>query len=309
MGFLLGKASDTLQEFDTSNQSVQFDEFINTERSIDKSASGYTFKEKGSFDYEFQYLESTPFQNLLELIKNRNSLKEGMILIPIPYSEYSNKCVLLPTYNTTNKVWLGSAQATWYPWNLAFADIPKSEIAESAYDNIRANDSNYVDILPESSNGGVPYFLLQFDLSDFISEFTYKELRRLTVSVLGMNSSPVKFFVWSPTRLDWFLMDDRFHYDETAFTDSAFYLNKSLISSFSLPNGSDSMYADFVDSSDKTVKFMIAGADLNQALLIQYLRLFINGYWVMQDGTQNIENFSEKFTGAGRSGTLSLIEM
>lgn len=309
MGFLLGKASDTLTEFDTSNQSIQSDEFLSTERSIDKSACGYAYKEKGSFDYEFQYLESTPFQNLLELIKNRNSLKEGMILIPIPYSEESAKCILLPTHDTTNKVYYGRAETTRYPWNIALADLPKTEINEAGYGKIRANDTNYYDIDTEGGAGGVPYFLLQFDLSNFITDFTYKELRRLTVSILGMNSSPVKFFVWSPTRLDWFLMDDRFHYDETAFTDSAFYLNKSLISSFSLPNGSDSMYADFVDSSDKTVKFMIAGADLNQTLLIQYLRLFVNGYWVMQNGTQNIENFSEKFTGAGRSGTLSLIEM
>jgi hypothetical protein len=309
MGFLIGKGNETLQEFETTNQDIKFDDFINPERSINKSAQSYAFREKGSFNYEFQFMSDTVYQNMLYLLKNRSSLREGLLLVPIPYSLQSAASIQLPTYNTNNKFYFGETlDAATKPWTKTWAELVKNELTEAQYGKIRVDDLNYVNLL---AGDGVPYFLAQFSTSAFTTLFTYKELRRLTLSYIGMNSSPMRFFIWSPSRALWYLIDDRYYYDDTAFDmpggSGAFSLNKQLISSFTLPWGLTSIYSDFVDV-DGTVKFMISG-NVVQPMIVQYVRLLINGYWVMMAGPQDFENFETAFTGAGRNGQVALLEM
>jgi len=305
MGFLIGKGNEDLQEFETTNQDIKFLDFKNPERSINKSAQSYAFREKGEFSYEFQFMSETYYRNLLYLCKNRSSLREGMILIPIPYASQQSSCILKPTYSTSNKFYYGSSAPANIPWDKKLTDLAYAEISSTQYGYIRVDDSNSINLVPSPNYN---FYLAQFSLSDFITNFSYKDLRRLTLSYIGMNSSPMRFFIWSPTYLTWYLIDDRFYYDDSSFADTAFYLRKQLVSSFTLPWGNTSIYSDFVDGSGN-VMFMIAGGTVNQPLLLQYLRLFVNGYWVMATDPQDFENYSVAFTGAGRDGNLKLMEL
>ena len=140
MGFLIGKANETLQEFETTNQNIRFDDFINPERSINKSAQAYAFREKGIFEYEFQFMSDLNYRNLLYLIKNRSSLREGLISIPIPYSSEPDSTILLPTVSTTNKAYYGGyLEAVAKPWEVVWSMLPKIELRTrfNAHRNIK----------------------------------------------------------------------------------------------------------------------------------------------------------------------------
>jgi hypothetical protein len=308
MGFLIGKVNETLQEFETTNQTPVYDSFLSSERSIDKTAHAYSYKEKGAWSYEMQFFSDTVYQNLMYLLNNRSSLREGMIMLPIPYSLQQASCILTPAYGTTNKAYYGrSVDGSTYPWSIALGTIVKTELSESDYGKIGANDANYI---YQDTETGIPYYIFQFDLTNFNSNFSYKELRRLTLGMMGMNSSPVAFYVWSPSKADWYLLDEKFYYNTTDFDSpgtGTFSLNKSLVTSLSLPWGLTSIKDDFLDGSN-IVTFMVAGADL-QLLMCQYIRLFVNGYWVMANGVQDLEKYSTAFTGAGRTGSLDLMEI
>ena len=311
MGFLIGKANETLQEFETTNQNIRFDDFINPERSINKSAQAYAFREKGIFEYEFQFMQDLDYRNLLYLIKNRSSLREGLINIPIPYSSEPDSTIILPTVSTLNKVYYGGyLESTAKPWEVVWGTLPKVELTSGEYSKVRVNDANAIWIAPLAN--WITYYLLQFNATDFITDFSYKELRRLTLGYIGMNSSPMRFFIWSPTYEQWYLIDDRYYYDDTAFDypvgGGEFSLNKQQVASFTLPWSTQSIYKDFVDT-DNTVKFMVSNDHDNETLMMQYCRLFINGYWTMMAGPQDFENYSTAFTGAGRVGKLTLMEM
>ncbi|MEO0205867.1 MAG: hypothetical protein ABIL22_04235 [candidate division WOR-3 bacterium] len=299
MGFLLGKSSDSLSTFECQNQNVKFDSFPINDRSISKLLHNYQFNEKGEFSYDFDYMTETEYRSLLYMLKNRNSLKEGFLLVPIPYSEKSSSISLITgSPNKAYKFTITSA-----PWLKAIDEITKTELTESEYTALSVYDSNYVLLSGESYkwNG----FIFEIDLSEFINDFSYKDIRRLTFVVNGMNDSPIRFFAWDYTHEDWYNIMDYYYYLDADFGDEGFYLHKQLVGSFGLPWGNDSIYSDFVNGNK--VSIMVSGG-VGTSVLIQYARFFTNGYWVMCNDL-NIENFSNAFTGAGRTGDIKLIEI
>lgn len=305
MGLLLGKANTSLSEFDTTNQNVKHNSFRINERSIDKSLQAYQFKEKAEFGYEFQFFSDANYQNLINLLTNRSSLREGLFLLPIPYSHQEAACGLVPTEGL-HKAYEGNLTD---PWNTPLGSMTLFELSSANYLKIRTYDTNY---LETSGVGQLHYFFIfKFDLSSFLSLFSWKELRRMTLLHVGMYSSPIRFFAWSPLNNQWYLMDDRAYYDDTAFDipgTGAFSLNKQLVSQLGLPWGNESLYQSFVDGSN-IVTFMVSGGNIDQQILTQFVKLFVNGYWVNPDDPIDIENFSVAFTGAGRTGNIKLMEM
>lgn len=307
MGFLIGKSSDTLSEFETTNQRITPSTFRNIERSIDKTLQSFQFKEKLAFEYELQYMTDAYYQDLLALLKNRSSLREGFILMPIPWSADQSKGVLKPVYGSANKIYYSNPGVE--PWTISMGTIGKTEFTEVQYGYIATNDTTYFSQAANASsyNG----LIFEFDMAAFITAYTSKVMRRFTLGFLGMNSSPVRFFIWSPTQAAWYLIEDLYYYDDTAFDTpgaGAFSLNKQLIAAFQHPWGTTGMYEDFVDSSTKKVFIMACTNTVNQALMIQYARLFVNGYYVAADDPEDIENFSTAFTGAGRTGNIKFQE-
>lgn len=311
MGFLLGKIDAALTEFETTNQDIKFDSFLNSNRSINKTAQTYQYKEKGSFKYEFQYMQDAEYASMLKLIKDRNTLHQGMYLVPIPFSLSPTKSVLAPEFGTANQVWYALSNGEYsFPWKTKFDDLAKEELTEAEYGKVSVYDTNYIGLT--ATTGYRPYFLLQFDLSDFITEFGDDVLRRATLGICGMNCSPIRIFAWSPLLEDWYNITDVYQYDATAFDLSgagAFSLNKSMTASLSLPYGCTNFADTFVDGNDSTIKFMMAGGLTEQNLILQHAKLFVNGYWVFQDGVQDIENYMTSFIGAGRMGNLELTEI
>jgi hypothetical protein len=312
MGFLLGKTSDAaLSEFETTNEKVNYNAFGNNERSINKSLQTYRYREKGAFSYEFQYMSDTDYENLLYIINNRNSLREGMILLPISAAEIDTTCILTPTYGTTHKAWKLNGMTT-KPWLSELGDITKTELSQSEYTDIGAYDTSYVELASDATN--YQGFLLQFDLTNFLAAKSYKQLRRLTLPIIGMRSSPARVFLWSPYRSLWYLVDDRYYYDSTSFDDptlgsASFSLNKQIVVAQSLPWGSASMYDEFVNGTSKVVTFMVCANALSQSMVINLARLYVNGCWVAADDPNDFENWSTPYIGSGRSGTLKLSEI
>lgn len=309
MGFLLGKLSDaSLTEFETTNQDLKFDEFEIAERSVDKSLQSYLFKEKLFAQYEFQFMQNSEYQNLLYMVKHRNSLRPGLMLLPIPYSHSYEDCIISPD-GVNNLAFYGmTVNATTYPWNIPLNSLTLTELSAGDYTKINTYDSTYI---RQDADDGVPYYVFQLDLNDFCNTFSYKELRRLTLEWIGMNSSPYRFFIWDYLHSQWFSVEDKYHYDSTSFDipsgSGAFSLYKGLICNFTCPNGYESIYDGFMTNG--IVTLMVSTGAGFQNILLQYFRLFVNGYYVKAMSPQSFENFSTSFTGAGRTGTLILEEM
>lgn len=300
MGFLIAKSNQTFINYDCQAQDISFDSFLSNSRSIDKMLHNYQFKEKGEFNYDFNYLSETSYRSLLYLVKNRESLREGFFLIPIPYSEDSTKCIIYPDA-TNNKGY--SFYESNAPWLMSLVSITKVSLTATEYTNIAYYDDNFISKLASSDKW--TGFIFQFDLTNFINSFSYKDLRRLTLVVNGMNSSPIRFFAWDTTNEVWYNIQDYFYYDSTVFTDSKFYLHYQMVASLSLPWGNNALFDDF--TAGNKVTFLISSAK-SQPILIQYIRLLCNGYWVACT-ENNLENFANAFTGAGRTGNLKFIEI
>lgn len=309
MGFLLGRLGTTLTEIETTNQNIKQDCFDLTQRSVDKSLQSYSFKEKLFASYEFQYLDDGDYEDLLALVKHRNTLRPNLMLVPIPYSEQSASCIISPDGVNQIASYGMTVSATTLPWNIALNSLTLTELSAGDYTKINTYDSEYI---RQDADDGVPYYVFQFNLSDFISAFSAKQIRRLTLEWVGMNSSPYRFHIWDSLHSEWFLMDEKYFYDSTAFDipsgSGAFSLYKGLVSSLSLPNGYDSINGTFVDANG-LVNIMVSTKEGFQNIMLQYVRLFVNGYYVKAMSPQSFENFSTGFTGAGRTGTLELEEI
>lgn len=300
MGFLVGKSNQALSTIECQNQKIKFDNFPLNDRSIDKLLHNYQFKEKGEFMYEFDYMSDTDYRTLLYLFKNRNSLREGFLLVPIPYSEQSSKTVRLFD-GDPDKVYSYSVLSA--PWNTALGSISKTEFSAGDYTAIGAYNSSYVELTGLS--GRWKGYIFELDLNDFFTAFSYKELRRVTLVVNGMVSSPMRFFAWDYTNSEWYNITDYFYYDDTSLADAGFYLHKQMVGSLSLPWGSDALYDNFVSGTKMT--FMLAGAQ-TKSTLIQYVRTLINGFLVACE-EHDLENFATVFTGSGRTGNVKLLEV
>lgn len=308
MSMMLGKSNAALTSFEVQNQTITPTTGQLSRRAVNRSASAYRFREKLSINYEFNYFADSVYQNLRYMVDNRNSLREGLFCLPIPYSESSTKCILNPLKSTHPAYYV---QPTSKPWTLAWAALALNELTDAQYGYINVYDTNYVNIVASATNYRA--FILEFDLTEFLAAFSYKELRRLTLQVNGMNSSPVRFFVYAPLSDTWYNIDDRVYSNSGDFDlpsgSGAFSLHKQLVAQLGCPWSYDSLYDDFVNSSTKKVTFMVAGGNLNQSLMMQYVRLFVNGLWVYPTDDTNLENYATAFTGAGRSGVLALEEV
>jgi hypothetical protein len=306
MGFLIGKSNEALTEIETTAQRISFDAFIDSSRSINKTLQTYQYKEKGSFKYEMSFLSDSDYRAITNIARNRNSLREGLFTIPIPYSHYSNASILVPS-TTTNKAYSGNS--TNKPWEAALNSLIDTEFTTIEYDSIDTYDIDYVNLAAVTAKYN--YMIFSFDLSSFVSLFDEREIRRLTLCINGMNSSPIRFFAYSPTSENWYNIEDYYYYDSTAFDapygEGLFSLNKQLVASLALPWGLDSIATDFLSSNK--VYFMAVTGAVNQSLIAQYVRCFVNGYWVSPASVLDLENFATAFTGAGRTGNLELQEI
>lgn len=320
MGFFIGKSNTALTEFDTVGQKPKFSSFKNVDRSVNKTIQSYMFKEKGEFSYDFNYLDEADYRSLLTILHNRNSLREGMFLLPIPYSHESTKAILPVTLANAHKAyWF---RTTDDPADMTFGvadpptfdavastefnnNAPAVNYSEATYQAIDAYDTSAVRIAASSTEYSGLVFV--FDLTDFIAEWSAAELRRLTFVMHGMESSPVRFFIYNHTQSAWYLIDERYYYKNTDFTESSFFLNKQLVAQFGLPWGDNSINADYLASSKAYI--MAVPSAIDTSILVQYVRLFVNGYWVIAEDPEDIEDFAESFTGAGRSGGLTFLEV
>lgn len=315
MGFLLGKSHEALQEFDTTGQDLKFNSFPILDRSINKSLQAYQFREKAEIEYVFSFLSDSDHGNLTKLLLDRNSLREGQILLPIPYSENSSKCIYtfegITSPSTIHKAFYFESSNP--SWDLTLAQLQSltgsgqyyTEFSTTYYNWVSYYDTNIFLLNPASDKYcGV---VLQFKLTDFLSSFSNKELRRITLITHGMVSSPIRFFAYDLKQDDWYLLADRYYYNDADFAKPGFHYYKQLIGQLSCPWGSTTLYNDFVSSSDY-LTLMIACGKKGQPIEINWLRLLVNGFWVFSSES-DIENFETSFTGAGRTGTIKFLEI
>jgi hypothetical protein len=298
MSILIGKSSDALSSFEVTNQTPAFDSFRNTQRSIDKSGQIYQFREKGSFDLEFNYMTDAQYQDVSHILRNRNSLRDGLVFQPIPYAGSASSILTLDgSINKAYKMVDVSSDPMTH-------NLTGTEFSGGDYTAVSAYNSSKVE-MPAAPLvfGG---FLLRFSLAAFFSAFSHKELRRLTLVIHGMETSPVRFAIYDQVNAAWYPIDDRYSYNND-LTAPAFNLYRQLVAQVSTPWGMNTLYDNF--AADNTVWFMIVAGSQNEAMLLQYARLFVNGYWVAEEESGNFEKFSVAFTGAGRTGTLRLIEL
>lgn len=298
MGILLGKSDQTLTNFEVTNQQVSFESFRNVNRAIDKSGQIYQFREKGSFDLEFNYMDNGDYQTLSHLLRNRNSLRDGLIFQPIPYAGDASTILTFANGGATHKTY--TFETTTDPLTHG---LTGSEFSSGGYDNIKAYDTNYAYYSSHLKYAG---FLFRFNLAAFLSAFGYQELRRLTLVTHGMQTSPVRFAIYDQVNGSWYPIVDKYDYNAD-FTDANFYLYRQLVAQMSTPWAVNTLYDNYC--TDGTVWFMMVTGLVSETILLQYIRLFVNGYWVAEDESGNFENYATAFTGAGRSGTCKLIEL
>ena len=143
--------------------------------------------------------------------------------------------------------------------------------------------------------------LFTFDLTAFIAAFSLNEIRRLTFAFFGINASPIRFYVFDHVANDWFNIIDYDFFDDSQFPVSDF----QMVAPISAPYGVDSVGENFINSSKVNIMVEFpAGTDI----YAQYVRLFVNGYFVMADSPQSY-NYSDSFIGAGRTFGVSLLEV
>jgi hypothetical protein len=300
MGILIGKSDATLTNFEVTGQNVSFSSFRNTQRSISKAGQIYQFQEKGSFDLDFNYMSNGDYQSLSHILRNRNSLRDGLIFQPIPYAGDASTILDFTDKGTTNKAYKFSTPSE----PMANGPTRSSEFSSSEYDEVKAYDTSAVEIA--AAAGNYAGYWMDFNISSFLSTYSYKELRRLTLVIHGMKTSPVRFGIYDVLNSVWVPLVDKYEYNSD-LTSSSFYLYRQLVAQAATPWGSNTLYDNFAPSGH--VQFLITSANVNVPMALQYARLFINGYWVGEEESGNFENFATAFTGAGRSGQLKLVEL
>ncbi|MFA6198651.1 MAG: hypothetical protein WC734_05915 [Patescibacteria group bacterium] len=301
---MLGKSNSTLSTFTTTNQRISYDTGKIMERSVNRAMQSYRFTEKGNFQYEYQFLTEADYRTLIYMLNDRNSLRDGLFLLPIPYSDNSATAIYTPLYNTHN-VYTISDDAT-APWGMALSAITKVQADNTNTAKLATYDTDYLNVAASSLY--YSGFIFQFNINAFVAAFSQNEIRRLTLQINGMNSSPVRLFCWNVSRSTWYLMDDFRYFDDSQFTDGSFYLYKQIVGQLGPTYGEVSVGDSYLDGND-IVTFMLVGNELNQQVMAQYVRLFVNGFWVDPEEPMDIENYMVSFTGAGRQGTLNLSEV
>lgn len=303
MGVLLFKgntATASIDDVRVSNQQLTFQKFRNPERTLNKSLSTYQFKEKLEAEIQFQYEGDTYYRVLRKLLDDRNSLQDSLLFMPVPYSESKAATIYEPS-TATNKAYFITWADLVKPWTKDLADVILEEVDATSYTNIASpTSSTYISTSSTGYNG----IILSFDLTAFKDTFTTQDIRRLTLNLLGLQSSPLRSFIWSPSSEEWYNIGDTYYYEEADLP----LLYKQTISQFSLPQGFSSVASGFLDANYK-VHFLICNGELSEIFLLKYARLLVNGYYVIPESPEDIENYAVHFTGAGRTGSLNLLEI
>ena len=167
MGILIGKANQTLSEYEVINQSVENDNFKTKSRSINKSLQSYSWKEKSEIKYDLDFLEESDYRDILYLLANKNSLHEGLITLPIPYSDNSTKCIFdynaVSSPSSTHKIKHYAGVKTVDTLN---PTSDGTELTTGDYNQIEDyNSSDYT--LNNTGNGC--WLMFDFLISDFLT--------------------------------------------------------------------------------------------------------------------------------------------
>ena len=304
MGILIGKAHETLTEYDVTNQSVDNSRFQTKNRSINKTLQSYAWKEKSSIKYDLDFIEDDDFKSLTYLIANKSSLHEGYITVPIPYSNEKTKCihsfggVINPSSTDVVKQYNGIKTVdTFNP------TTDGTEITTVEYSDISTYDDGYGEF---TNTGSGNWLTFEYNISDFLSTFSYQEVKRFTLAYFGMKSSPIKFYLWDYLNESWYNIEDFYYYDETQFEDPSFALNYQMAATFSLPFGYANINDNFISSGK--IMFGVQSSSTTEPMIAQYVKMFINGYQVIIDDPESFD-YRDYFTGMGRRGQLSLLEI
>ncbi len=306
MPILFGKSKNVLSEFCITNQTIENLQFKTKNRSINKSLQSYQWKEKASIKYDFDFIEESTFQDLTYLLTNKSSLNEGFLTMPIPYSNNKSKCIYdfngitSPSSFHVCKTYSGPKGVDDFNPITETHDI---ELTTAQYTSIGSYDTNKVEV---TNVGNGTWLTFEFNINDFLTTFSYKEIKRFMFVFFGMKSSPIKFYLWDYDNAEWYNIEDYYYYDSSKFAESSFYLNYQMIAPFSLPFGYESINTNFIDSNK--IIFGVYSTSSTQNLLCQYIKMFINGYNVIADDPEAM-NYRDYFIGAGRRGQLSLLEI
>ena len=307
MGILIGKADSVLQDFCIANQLVEQNQFKTKQRSINKSLQSYSWREKASIKYDLDFLTESDYCDIEFLLNNKSNLHEGFITMPIPYSDNKTKCIYTfqgvanPSSTNIAKKYIGSKGVNSF--NPITETLTYDELTTANYEKIDSYDTNGVSI---SNAGHGVWLTLNYDISNFLTTFSYKEIKRFTLVFFGMQSSPINFYLWDYVNSAWYNIDDFYFYDASQFASPDFYLNYQMVAPFSLPYGYESINANFINAN--RIMFGVHSTSLTQNLMVQYVKLFINGYNVISNDPDSFD-YRDYFTGMGRKGQLNLSEI
>lgn len=309
MGFKIGKASDTLNEFEVIDQQITQNNGQRTQRSINRTLQEFRFQEKANISMNLDFITNANFRTLKKLLGNRNDLKEGFMLIPIPYQDDAEFTFIgkvagnsSPVPSLIKKIET-SATTIEVPTDAGF-----SEIAQADYNAIDTFDTNEFE-LTATANDKRFRVLVDIDVSTFVTAHSAPEIDRLGLLVFGMKSSPVKFYIFNNTTSQWYFINQFRHEDSNDFSTAGFFRNKQLFASFSLPWGDDSIQDDYLDSN--VAHFLIEGplVDSGQiSLYFQHIKAFVNSFNVIPDADLAF-NFRDVTTVTGRRTTLDFLEI
>lgn len=313
MGILLFKGNTNTSAIDdirVSNQQLTFNKFRNPERTITKTLTTYQSREKLEAELQFQYENDEYYRRLRRLFDDRSLIQEGLLFMPVPYSDSKSVTLLEPAYDPYADPYCSFQQVSYMkddtenePWLYSYDTLLSTEFSEAQYDAIASTDSaTSVTITPGTGKyGGV---CLGFDVNSFMTIFDRRDLRRLTLSWLGLSKSPLRFFVWSPTSNTWYNIHDEYYYNSSDLP----LTYKQSVAQFCLPQGYTSIADDFINDDGK-IKFLVCNQTTAGTLLMKHVRLLLNGYYVIPESPEDIENYALHFTGAGRTGQIKLLEI
>jgi len=300
MPMRIGKPVDGLTEYAIVGQDgPKINDFKTMARTIEKTLQSYSFPNKASIKYDFDFMTEAEWRSLILMLRNRSAIHEGLLTLPEPYSEYSSKCIL--DFNAITNP--SSTHIAAYA-DTATAPAPSggwAELTTAQYGKLWAYDSNELSITPAVQG----QLMLAFKISDFLAQFSYEEINRLTLILFGMKASPLKFYAYNFIEAAWYEIKRATYLDDTQFSIPGFYRNYQNVAALHLPWGCTDFLNYFLSSS--RVCFLItfpAGADI----YLQYAKLAVNGYHVINASEEDF-NFRESFIGAGRKGSIELQEI
>jgi hypothetical protein len=301
----LGKSPAAMTAYDIVGHSVDFDDFAKTSRTAESKLQSYQFPNKAFIKYDFDFISEADYKALCLLLRNRSTIQNGLFTLPEPYAEDKDDCLLTFAGITAAS---STHLARWK--DAASAPTPEdgglTEFDNTQYNALFGNDALSVTISGIANQG---HLILSFNVMDFVNEFGYEVLNRMTLALWGLKASPIKIYAWDQAREAWYLLKVADYLNTADFSESDFYLNYQTVAKLYLPWGSQDFLTNYIDGSGR-VHFRITypAGTYPGDIFLQYAALLINGYHVQKMGRESI-NFRESFIGNGRKGSLDLEEI